>query len=74
MVILPLPKMLGQHDKKCIVSHAYVMPGLTDCRQGPRDKNKRREHWAQAGNAVEDWEAIQASNATMSLTQCLIEV
>ena len=48
---------------------AYVMPGLTDCRP-----NKRREHWAQAGNAVEDWEAIQASNATMSLTQCLIEV
>ena len=31
MLIASLPKMLGQHDEKCTMCQAYVMPGLTDC-------------------------------------------
>ena len=75
MVILPLPKMLGQHDKKCIVSHAYVMPGLTDCRQGPpRIRTRGASIERKQENEVGDRVAIQASKTTMSLTQCLIDV
>ena len=49
MLIMPLPKILGQRDEKCIMSHASATPGLTDCRQDPKDKRKRRARWAQAG-------------------------